>query len=571
MIKVLSWLTSRAGWLLASFVLVVIILALVDRLPHQLSAWKREAERSRLAFSTLAAARPALEIASKVAINVGTERIDQLRDAGVVELARARADIAIRRKEAAGRVLEPAGIAFAAARGDSAGIVGSYRARYVELPLLDQAAALAAARVENLKRTANFAQQRTSLDGQIVAHNQRVAAFRRRAQAFMIWQRQAKAQRRDPICMSTPIWRLCDYKTRIAERKGQLVKQSVSLRNERAKLEAARSALQKLRHLQREMATDTSHLSASAIGALNKATVYASSAAKRSVWNNVEDAFGRYGWAALWIVVGGILLPVFHKAFAFLVIAPLATRAAPVRISPPGTGANASRSAVSIDVPIDQHTELLVRAGVQDRPAAIEVGDKCLLDNWMPFACIAAGLVNLQRFRSKTPGHVAVSGTDGDHYEVALIEVPEGGAVVLQPRALVGVLKPLNRKLRIERPWRLRWLISWITCQFRYIVFHGPCTLVVQGRRGIRVKNATDARAINKRLVLGFDAGLAYSAARSGSFRPYLFGQASLFDDRFSGAGSYIYEERPAGLGKGSIWGRGLKGIGDAILSALGI
>jgi hypothetical protein len=84
-------------------------------------------------------------------------------------------------------------------------------------------------------------------------------------------------------------------------------------------------------------------------------------------------------------------------------------------------------------------------------------------------------------------------------------------------------------------------------------------------------KNATDARAINKRLVLGFDAGLAYGAARSGSFRPYLFGQASLFDDRFSGAGSYIYEERPAGLGKRSIWGRGLKGIGDAILSALGI
>lgn len=571
MIKVLSWLTSRAGWLLASFVLVVIVLALVDRLPHQISGWKREAERSRLASSTLAAARPTLEITSKAAINVGTERIDQLREAGVAELARAQADIAIRRQEAAGRVLEPAGIAFAAALGHSADIVGSYRALYVELPLLDQAAALADARLENLRRVASFAQQRTSLNGRLADYNQRAAAFRKQARAFANWQRQAKAQRRDPICTTTAIWRLCDYKTRIVERKGQLAKQNASLRIERTKFEAARAALQKLRRLQREMATDTSHLSASAIGALNEATARASDASRRSVWNNAENAFGRYGGAALWIVLGGILLPVFHKAFAFLVIAPLATRAAPVRISSPGTGANASRSAVSIDVPIDQHTELLVRAGVQDRPADIEVGDKYLLDNWMPFACIAAGLVNLQRFRSRTPDHVAVSGTDEDHYEVALIEVPEGGAVVLQPRALVGVLKPLNRKLRIERPWRLRRLISWITCQFRYIVFHGPCTLIVQGRRGIRVKNATDARAINKRLVLGFDAGLAYGAARSGSFRPYLFGQASLFDDRFLGAGSYIYEERPAGLGKGSIWGRGLKGTGDAILSALGI
>lgn len=189
MIKVLSWLASRAGWLLASFALVVIVLALVDRLPYQISGWKREAERSRLAFSTMAAARPTLEITSKAAINVGTERIDQLREAGVVELARARADIAIRRQEAAGRVLEPASIAFAAALGHSADIVGSYRARYVELPLLDQAAALADARLENLRRIANFAQQRTSLNGQLFDYNRRAAAFRNQARAVATWQR----------------------------------------------------------------------------------------------------------------------------------------------------------------------------------------------------------------------------------------------------------------------------------------------------------------------------------------------------------------------------------------------
>ncbi len=571
MIKMLGWLMRRAGWLFVSFVLVVTVLALVDRLPDQIKQWKYEAEQSRLAYSTLNATRPKLEIASNGAINAGTKNIAQLRKAGVVELARARADIAIRRREAAGLVLEPNRIAFAAARGKSADIIASYRARYVELPLLDQAAALADARLENLKRIASFAQQRTSLKGRMVDYNQRAEAFRQQVREFTTWQRQAKAQRRETICSTAVVWGLCDYKARIAQREGDLKRQDVSLRDERGKLEAAAVALGKLRDLQREMPTDAENLSAAATGALDDATARASEAALRSVWNNAEDAFRDYGWAAIWIVVGGISLPVLHKAFAFLVIAPLAARAAPVRISRPGMALKASRSAVSLDVPIDQHTELLVRAGVQDRPADGEVGDKYLLDNWMPFACIAAGLVNLQRFRSRTPDHIAVSGTDEEHNEVAMIEVPEGGAVVLQPRALVGVLKPLHRKLRIERPWRLRWLISWITCQFRYIVFHGPCTLIVQGRRGVRVKDSMDARATNKRLVLGFDAGLAYGAARSGSFRPYLFGQASLFDDRFSGRGSYIYEERPAGLGKGSIWGRGLKGIGDAILSALGI
>ena len=571
MIKAFSWLTRNAGWLVVSFVIVVVVLALIDGIPKKVEDWKREAEQSRRALSTLQAARPKIKIASEDAVVAGTARVARLRKAGLVELDRAREDIRIRRKDATGRVLGPTAIALAAAQGQSASIIASYRARYVELPLLDQAASLADLRIGNLNKIDTFWQQRTSLADQIVNHNQRAAAFREQVGAFTKWKRRANAQRRDPVCSTAVVWGLCNYKTRIAQREDQLKEQGASLRNERTEIEVARAGLKKLQGLRREMATNTRQLSAAAIRALDDATARASDAARRSVWNNAEDAFRRYGWAAFWIVLGGILLPVLHKAFAFLVIAPLAAKAAPVRISQPGRALNATRSTASIDVPIDQHTELLVRAGVQDRPADGEVGDKYLLDNWMPLACIAAGLVNLQRFRSRTPDHIAVSGTDEEHNEVAMIEVPEGAAVVMQPRSLVGVLKPLNRKLRIERPWRLRWLISWITCQFRYIVFHGPCTLIVQGRQGVRVKESRDARATNKRLVLGFDAGLAYGAARTGSFRPYLFGQASLFDDRFSGAGSYIYEERSSSFGKGGIWGRGLKGIGDTMLSALGI
>lgn len=76
---------------------------------------------------------------------------------------------------------------------------------------------------------------------------------------------------------------------------------------------------------------------------------------------------------------------------------------------------------------------------------------------------------------------------------------------------------------------------------------------------------------INKRLTLGFDAGLLYGAARSASFLPYLRGQESLFNDRFTGDGLYFYEQKAAGGAKGTLWGRGIKGLGDAALSALGI
>ena len=82
------------------------------------------------------------------------------------------------------------------------------------------------------------------------------------------------------------------------------------------------------------------------------------------------------------------------------------------------------------------------------------------------------------------------------------------------------------------------------------------------------MEDAANGRMINKRLTLGFDASLAYGAARSPSFFPYLFGEESLFNDRFSGDGRYLYEQRPTGSGKGKLWGRGLKGLGDAALSA---
>jgi hypothetical protein len=221
-------------------------------------------------------------------------------------------------------------------------------------------------------------------------------------------------------------------------------------------------------------------------------------------------------------------------------------------------------------VPIDGDSELLLRSGLQSSPSDIRGDDKYLLDWRMPFSCIAAGLVNLQRLRTDQPDHLVVTGTDEAH-RVALIKVPEGGAIVLQPRALLGILKLRSRRVVIQRPWRLGWLISWVTAQFRYIVFHGPCTLIVQGRNGVKIEDSGGGRMINKRLTLGFDAGLAYGAARSASFLPYLRGQASLFNDQFMGEGRYIYEQRGEVTPRGGLWGRGLKGLGDAALSALGI
>lgn len=570
MIVILRALMRWTGWLILSFLIVVAVLALLHDLPGRVSASRQEANAARANADNLLLARPIFARQARDAISNADQEIAMLRRAGANELGQAEADIARRRHEARGRVLSTHEIHWAVARGQTDRIVASYRAKYLELPLLDRAAALAQVRLGNLRERANHATQLASVRKRIAIHKREVVDFNRRIQAYNALQQRARMQWRNPLCSQTAMPLVCADVRQLRELKKDLDHRRHWLDQERRVLEAEKAAIRALR-LEREAVADGKRIAGEAIAALDRAAEKYSDDAENLAWNKTAGALRRYGLQAFWIVIGSVLLPLLHKAFAFWIIAPLASRTAPVRLCEPGLMLRASPSGVAVDVPIDRDTELLVRSGVQDRSNDIQVDDKLFLKNRMFLACIAAGLVNLQRFRSSRQDHVTVTGTDDEHYEVALIEVPEGGAMVLQPRALVGVVKPRSRTLIIRRLWRLRWLISWITFQFRYIVFHGPCTLIVQGRRGVRIKDAAEGRATNKRLVLGFDAGLAYGAARSSSFRPYLLGRTSLFDDRFTGRGRYVYEERPAGAGKGSIWGRGLKGIGDTILSALGI
>jgi hypothetical protein len=146
--------------------------------------------------------------------------------------------------------------------------------------------------------------------------------------------------------------------------------------------------------------------------------------------------------------------------------------------------------------------------------------------------------------------------------------------MVVSPRALAGVLKPAAQPLRITRHWRLGSLHAWLTLQLRFLVFHGPCTLVVKGCRGVRAEqgSAAQPRVINQDATLGFSTSLDYRTARCETFVAYLAGRESLFDDVFGGGpGIFLQEELPAGLRGGGPLGRRLNGLLDAALKAFGI
>jgi uncharacterized protein (AIM24 family) len=284
--------------------------------------------------------------------------------------------------------------------------------------------------------------------------------------------------------------------------------------------------------------------------------------------------------AALAILAGLILAPVLVKALFYFVLAPLAQALPPVRILPGGRAPlppPPGPSAVSVAIEVGPSEELLVQPDfIQSSSAVAPKRTQWFLDARLPFSSLASGLVLLTRIGpdGTAPTRVVVSPRREPLDEVTVLELPAGAAMILQPRSLVGVVKPAGTPVAVTRHWRLASLHAWLTLQLRYLAFHGPCRLVLRGCRGVRAEQPEPGRprVVNQSATLGFSAGLEYRNTRCETFVPYLRGQEDLLNDMFSGGpGWFVYEEMPAARRRAGITGRGLEGVADAFLKAFGI
>lgn len=284
---------------------------------------------------------------------------------------------------------------------------------------------------------------------------------------------------------------------------------------------------------------------------------------------------------ALWILVGIILTPIAIKAFFYYVLAPLAARFPPIRVveTTDPSMPEARDSAVSIPFDIADGSEILVHPDyLQSSSESAEKRTQWLLNRSVPFSSIASGMFFLTRIRPADghPTRVVVSSQNDAFGEIGALHLPEGASIVVQPRSLAGVVKQSASPVRITRHWRVSSLHAWLTLQLRFLVFHGPCDLILKGCRGVRAEapdqKRPSPRMINQASTIGFSANLDYYIARCDNFIPYLQGKWDLFKDGFKGEqGVFVYEEMPAGGRKTGLTGRGLEGVIDAALKVFGI
>lgn len=570
--QVAIWIGRRAFALL----LIVIILIIGRFVAEPAIGWVRgqiEASRSvSQQTETLSAARAQFDLYAEARRAEAERAAQALTEAPDERLRSRRAEIdaSLVREQAA--KLSGVRLALAATRGDTAAVFAHYRAG-AEIALLtrerDAIDTLLAASPPGGRTDLDSRRREAARNVEASYQRWRVADERARAleSRFLAGPRNFLCGNADPV-VGCGNYRILEQ-----------------ARRERAEaLAANRAAMAALRSIDRARNAAASVRSANAqasalVGDQQQALQERLRALEKAASQNwllwvkrpVLDVLP----TALLILAIAIFSPALFKAFLYFVIAPIASRRPPIRLVPEESGAVSDQGAPSTPsrrIPIDAGVEMLVvPEAVQSTPHDAAKATRWLLDWKMPVSSLAAGLVALLRVRSRHPDFVQLVSTGDPLAELATVEVPEGAAMVLRPRALRGLVQPVGRPLRISRLWRLGTLSAWLTLQFRYLVFHGPCVLIVQGGRGVRLERAYAGRGINQASTIGFSAGLDYSVRRSEAFGPYLMGKQELLNDSFDGRGCSLYEVLPAGRARGGIWGRGLRGIGDAFLKIFGV
>ena len=571
--NILIWISRH---LLALLLILIILIAGRYAFEPTMNWLRGQIEESQAVSSqsqALAEARAAFERYSRGRQEDFERAMGALAQSPEQSLLRRRARIqeSIARERAAR--LSGAQLAFAAARGDSGRIFAHYRAG-AELALLNRERAYIDALIAagpGADQGGLEARRRQAVERVRASYRDWAAANER----VLALNRRPLAGPRNFLCRNTRPVAGCDNYRAMAAARSE--RDSALAENQ-----TARAAVGTIDGTRRA-------LSATRAAASDASAMFA--AQRQAIEGRLEelDRAGGDNWLlwigrpvretlpmALLILAIAIFGPALIKGLMYFAVAPIAARRPAIRLVPSDRGAVSDQggpSAASQHVPLASDLEMLVLPeAVQSTPHDAAKSTKWLLDWSMPLSSLASGMVALLRIRSNRPDFVRLSSIGDPLAEIATVAIASGSAIVLRPRALRGIIQPIAHPVRITRHWRLGYLSAWLTFQFRYLVFHGPCTLIVQGGRGVRLERARAGRGINQASMIGFSAGLAYSVRRSEAFGAYLMGRQELFNDSFDdGEGCYLYEILPREQSRGGIWGRGLRGLGDATLKIFGI
>lgn len=295
----------------------------------------------------------------------------------------------------------------------------------------------------------------------------------------------------------------------------------------------------------------------------------------------------RLAWekAGLYVIIALVSYffgPTLWKIFLFYGLGPLMARSRPIRFAESISALpSVTPSHVSIEAALWPGEVLHIREKfLQASDEGLARRTRFLLDWRIPLTSLACGLSELVEMRNVTAAgerRVTFSNADDPHTELSLVDVPEGASLILRPSFLAGAITSGEQRLVIRRRWQLfRWQ-SWLTLQFRFFEFVGPCRLLITGVRGVRAERLMDrdglkprARRTNAAATIGFTPSLDYRPVRAETFWGYYRDMNPLFDDHFAGYGLFLVQET-SNAGDGTKGGRFWTSLWNGMMKVFGL
>lgn len=276
---------------------------------------------------------------------------------------------------------------------------------------------------------------------------------------------------------------------------------------------------------------------------------------KSKVLHYLNQAWLKVRWYVIVALASWFLGPTVWSLTLYYAVAPRLSSGRPIKLgSTAGVLPQVGESHVSVEASLWPGESVWVRERfLQASDEGLRRRTRFVLDWRIPFTCAACGLSELVELGNESAGaeyRVTFSNQADPHVELAIVTLPERASIVLRPSFVAGVIKPRAQRLEIRRHWRLFTWQSWVTLQFRYFEFVGPCRLIIAGSRGVRAEVLADrvgqpspARRTNQDATIGFTPNLRYRPVRAETFWAYYRGMNPLFDDLFEGNGLFLCQE----------------------------
>lgn len=235
--------------------------------------------------------------------------------------------------------------------------------------------------------------------------------------------------------------------------------------------------------------------------------------------------------------------------------APLAAKGRAVQlrkadVEPPAIG----ESAVGVEHSLWPGERLWVRRRFIQSADMTLTRRKRLLPDWRRpitwLLCGSYGLVELRNERSDGERQVVFTSMKDPFAELAVVSIPDGGSFVVRAGFVMGLISDIGRSPVIRRHWRIWSWQSWVSGQFGYWEFYGPCRLVVSCVSTLQGHALTSTDEANPDLcrtvlagVVGFSPQLVLHPVRAEGFLRYYRRETPLFELLLAGSGAYLTRE----------------------------